>query len=154
MRGLLIGVVVVAVLAILAFFLVSMNNDDSSEKMSSDQSTNQSTTDNSDQSGTDNTSFNEASSAVTVSYTGSEFSPSSTTLKSGGSLTWTNSSNEEVQIGVNPHPSHTGDKAITGGEFVVALGPGESKTIVVSTAGTFGYHNHLNSDDRGTIIVQ
>ncbi len=156
MRGLIIGVVVVAVLAILAFLFVNSNKDSSKENKTIDQeaadTTTESSNDNS-QSSTDNTAV-EVPESVTIVYTNTGFSPKSAMMKVGGSLTWTNNSDDEIQLGVNPHPGHTGDRSITGGEFVVALGKGESKTIVVSENGTFGYHNHLNPDNKGTITVQ
>jgi len=34
------------------------------------------------------------------------------------------------------------------------LQPGEEKSVVVSKVGTFGFHNHGNSLEEGTIVVE
>jgi plastocyanin len=91
---------------------------------------------------------------VTVTYNGSGFSPSSAQLEVCENLVWSNNSSSQVEIGVDPHPVHSGDKEITDGQFSLMVGPGESKTVVVEKAGTFNYHNHLDSGQTGTIVVR
>lgn len=155
MRVLIIGVVVVAILAILAFVLVNGSGNNSEENNSSESSTTNSETTTSEESpSTTETESNATASNVTITYTNDGFSPSSATLKTGGAITWVNSSNGELQIGVNPHPTHTSDKAITEGEYVLTVSQGQSKVVTISKAGTFGYHSHLFPDDRGSITVQ
>jgi len=158
MRGLIIAVVLVAILASLTFVFVS-NSNSNNEESTSNQDNSQATdanTDNSQDSSTadDSNNSSETVSSVTISYTDNGFSPSSTSLKLGGTLTWVNNSGSELQVAVNPHPTHTGDKAITEGEFVLALSQGQSKTVTVNKSGTFGYHNHLESGDTGSIRVE
>lgn len=94
------------------------------------------------------------STRVIITYSSSGFSPSTVTAKSYGKITWVNKSDRQVKIGANPHPIHTGNKEVSGGEFTLDLQPGEEKTVVVSKVGTFGYHNHLNSSEEGTIVVE
>ncbi len=142
MRNLVIGVVVVAVLLLGGYLLMNGSKKPTSSNNSStntNTSTNNSTT---------------ASDSVTVTYTDSGFTPSSVTLKKGGTLTWKNDASDQVQIGVNPHPVHTGNRAITNGEFTLDLNPGDTKTITINDTGTFGYHDHLDPTISGTIIVQ
>jgi len=91
---------------------------------------------------------------ATITYTSSGFSPSKITVKSGGKITWVNSSDREVAVGANPHPLHTGNREVSGGEFTLNLKPGEQKTVTVEKVGTFGYHNHLNASEDGTIVVE
>lgn len=91
---------------------------------------------------------------TTITYSSAGFSPSTVTIKNGSKITWVNKSDKQVKIGANPHPIHTGNKEISGGEFTLDLRPGEEKTIVVSKVGTFGYHNHLNVSEEGTIVVE
>lgn len=91
---------------------------------------------------------------VIITYSSSGFSPSTVTVKSGGKITWVNKSDKQVKIGANPHPIHTGNREISGGEFTLDLQPGEEKTVDVSKADAFGYHNHLNASEVGTIIVR
>lgn len=90
----------------------------------------------------------------TITYTSNGFLPSTLTIKVGTDVAWVNKSSEQVKVGVNPHPIHTGDRVITNGEFTLDLAPGESKTVTVNKTGTFGYHNHLNPSQTGTISVQ
>ncbi|OGY26511.1 MAG: hypothetical protein A2Z11_00820 [Candidatus Woykebacteria bacterium RBG_16_43_9] len=96
----------------------------------------------------------EEGSSVTITYTSSGFSPSEVTIKSGGTVTWVNNSDGQIQIGANPHPVHTGNKEVSSGGFVLTLQPGEQSTVTMSKVGTFGYHNHLNSSQGGTITVE
>ena len=96
----------------------------------------------------------ETQNKTTITFDGSGFSPSSTTVKSGGSITWVNSSSQDIEIGANPHPIHTGNKEVSGGEFTLKLTPGQSKTVTVTKVGTFGYHNHLSSSQGGSITVE
>src|SRR3990167_6754310 len=100
-----------------------------------------------------NTSENNQS-AATIKYTSSGFSPANVTIKSGGKITWVNDSGEEVQIGANPHPIHTGNKEVSGGDFTLNLAPGKSKSVVIKKTGGFGYHNHLDSSEGGKITVE
>ena len=142
MRNIYIGVVVILFLGIGAFVFFQ-NNPAKNDSTSSSISTN-----------TENTSSSEAKDAVTITYTSSGFSPNTVIVKSGGLITWMNNSDEQVQVGVDPHPSHTGNKEITGNEFTLDLDKGQQKTMTVNKTGTFGYHNHINADETGTIIVK
>lgn len=96
----------------------------------------------------------ESESGTTITYTSSGFSPSDVTIKSGGSITWVNDGDSEIQIAANPHPIHTGNKEVSGGGFVLTLQPGEQATVTISKTGTQGYHDHLNSSQGGTITVE
>ncbi len=86
----------------------------------------------------------------TISYTSSGFSPASLTVKAGTTITIKNDSSRLLQFDSNPHPDHTDDPELNVG----TISPGKSKTVTVTTTGTHGYHNHLNSSDTGTIVVQ
>jgi plastocyanin len=96
----------------------------------------------------------EGSSEVTITYSSDGFSPSSVKVNSGGTVTWANNSTKEVEIGANPHPIHTGNKEVSGGEFVLKLASGEKSSVTVTKTGTFGYHNHLDSSQGGSITVE
>ncbi|OGY25227.1 MAG: hypothetical protein A2864_02155 [Candidatus Woykebacteria bacterium RIFCSPHIGHO2_01_FULL_39_12] len=91
---------------------------------------------------------------VTITYSNGSFSPSEVTVNSGSKITWLNNGDQEIKIGANPHPIHTGNKEVSGGDFTLNLAPGESKSVVVTKTGSFGYHNHLNSSEGGTITVK
>jgi plastocyanin len=87
----------------------------------------------------------------TVTYTDSGYSPASITIKVGDSVTFKNQSSSDVRTASNPHPIHTGLKGFDAGR---GYAPGEDYTFTFTKVGTFGYHNHLNPSDGGTIIVQ
>lgn len=86
--------------------------------------------------------------SVTLSATG--FSPATLTIKSGTTVTWTNKSGEEATVNSDPHPSHTDYLPLNLGKFA----DGETLKLTFTKPGTYGYHNHLNPSEKGTIIVQ
>lgn len=88
--------------------------------------------------------------AATIIYSNSGFSPSKITVKSGDSVAIKNTSPGDMQFDSDPHPVHTDDEELNAG----AVAPGQTVTFTVTTKGTFGYHNHLNPSDTGTIVVQ
>jgi len=88
--------------------------------------------------------------ASVISYDGNSFSPASTTVKSGQTVTFKNTSNTAVQVDSDPHPIHTDDTDLNVGN----IDPGGSKTITVTKIGSFGFHNHLNPSQKGHITIQ
>jgi len=114
-------------------------NTESNTSTSSDTPTTTSPTQNDDQ-----------NSATTITYTDSGFSPKTLTVKSGTTVTIKNASSGPLQFDSNPHPDHTDNTELNVG--VVASR--QSRTFTVTRTGTFGYHNHLNDSEQGTIIVQ
>jgi plastocyanin len=105
--------------------------------------TNQNTT-------TATSSTDTTSAAATITYTDNGFSPFTTSIKAGQSVTITNNSSLPLQFNSNPHPAHTDNPQLNVG----LIAKGQSKTIVLTATGTWGYHNHLSSSDTGTITVQ
>jgi len=88
--------------------------------------------------------------AATIIYSDNGFEPASVTVKSGDTLQVTNSSSRNVQFDSDPHPAHTDNSELNVG--VVTMG--KSTTFVVTKSGTFGFHNHLKSSDKGSITVE
>lgn len=100
-----------------------------------------------------NTSQSEDSAAAgqpVITYTDEGFSPATLTVKAGTKVTVTNESGQDLKFSSNKHPVHTDDPELNQD----TLSPGESQTFTVTKKGTFGYHNHLNPDKTGTIVVQ
>ncbi len=85
-----------------------------------------------------------------ITYTNSGYSPKVITVKSGTTVTIKNESSRNMQFDSDPHPAHTTNEELN----VEDVRPGQSQTFVVKRTGTFGYHNHLNASQTGTIIVQ
>jgi hypothetical protein len=107
-----------------------------------------------DQSGeqnADNTSRDTTKQAdVTITYDGQGFTLSSASVKSGGTVTISNSSDRDLRFQSDPHPIHTDNAELNVGE----VAPGKSVTITLTNKGTWGFHNHLNHGQTGSITVE
>lgn len=91
-----------------------------------------------------------AQAAATITYSANGFSPATTTIKSGQSVTFKNTSSSEVQVDSDPHPIHTDNEDLNVG----TIAPGQSKTVVLTKKGAFGFHNHLNPGNTAHITIQ
>jgi plastocyanin len=89
-------------------------------------------------------------STATITYSNSGFSPETITVKTGDTVTIKNTSSRTVEFDSDPHPAHTTNTELN----VNKVAAGQSETFKVVRTGTFGYHNHLNASETGTIIVQ
>ena len=84
-----------------------------------------------------------------VSYGENGFSPSSLTVKEGTTVKFKNtSSGSSMWIGSDPHPTHTQHS-----EFD-QLKTGDEYSFTFTKKGTWGYHNHVRANARGTIVVE
>lgn len=89
---------------------------------------------------------------VTVQYTGSAFSPSTATINVGDTVRFENTGRTAaVWPAANPHPIHT---SVPGFDARRPLDTGGYYEFTFTKPGKFGYHNHLNPSQTGTIIVQ
>ena len=94
-----------------------------------------------------------------VSYTDSGFSPSTITITLGTTVKFQNNASVAMRVSSNPHPVHT-SYPTTGGcvgstfDSCANIAPGSSWSFTFDKAGTWGYHNHLNPGETGTVIVQ
>ncbi len=91
-----------------------------------------------------------ASAQNTITLTQNGFSPSTLTIKVGTTVTWINKSGTQATVNSNPHPIHTDYPPLNLGSF----SNGAILSLIFNKAGTYGYHNHLNPGQTGTIIVQ
>lgn len=139
MRNIYIGIVVILVIA--GIFVLVQNSGNKKANNSTTSSDNTSTT---------NQTSSEASSSGTITYSDSGFSPSTLTIKAGGQLTVTNSSSSTVQFDSEPHPIHTDNNELNIG----TINAGESKTVTLNKTGDWGYHNHLDSGQKGRVTVK
>lgn len=96
----------------------------------------------------------EAKAEVTIVFGDSGVVLSTSTVKSGGKITWTNNTQANVEVGSDPHPQHTTNQEITGGNFVIDLAPGASSTVTITKTGTFGFHDHEKPSVEGMVAVQ
>lgn len=91
---------------------------------------------------------------ATVTFSGSSVSPATVTIKAGESVILANSSSKQVQVGSDPHPTHTANQELSNGQFTLSIASGASATVTLNKVGTWGYHDHLNPTVKGTVVVQ
>lgn len=97
--------------------------------------------------------------SVSVSYDGNGFSPATVTIVQGTSVVFKNNSSKDLRVASDPHPLHNGYPT-TGGcvgstfDSCQTIPPGSSWTFRFDIVGSWGYHNHLNPSQRGTVVVQ
>lgn len=173
--GKTIGIIVVIVLVAVAIFLVigftggsetesnsntasdaeaNLNSDFLEESDATDTVLENTNTESLDTANVNEEIITETSGAeqdVTVTNTG--FSPKSLTIKAGDSVTWTNTSTRTVYVAPDEHPAHQKYAGIWDDDESGNIAPDESYTVTFSQAGTYTYHDHLNSTFTGTIIV-
>ena len=87
---------------------------------------------------------------ATIKLTKSGFDPQTATVKVGSKVIWINGSGEDATVNSANHPTHQLYPLLNLGEFA----DGESLSLVFNTAGTYRYHNHLDSSVFGSIIVE
>lgn len=87
---------------------------------------------------------------VVVEFDGKSFSPETVSLKAGGRLTINNKSNVNMWPASNDHPTH---KLYPEFDSLKPILPGESYTLILSKAGTWGYHDHLQPTIKGQIVI-
>lgn len=87
----------------------------------------------------------------TVTITANGFSPDNITIKAGDTVTWINSDTQNHQVASDPHPIHTLYPPLNN---VGLLQPGEQKSLTFPDSGTHGYHDHLNPNSKGSVIIQ
>lgn len=101
---------------------------------------------------------------VTVLYGPNGFAPSTITINQGDTVTFTNNGGDEMWVASAPHPTHQGYDGTTKDQHCAAgySGPapfdqcaaGTTFSFKFDKVGTWAYHNHGNSRDFGTVIVQ
>ncbi len=103
-----------------------------------------------------------AQTSATVTYSTNGFSPSPVTIKKGGTVTFVDSNPaRDMWVASAQHPTHTAYSGTTLAEHCDdatdtsfdQCKAGSSYSFTFTKAGTWNYHNHLNSSDFGQIIV-
>lgn len=91
-----------------------------------------------------------ANSGTEIVYTDRGFSPETLTVKAGTAIKIINKSSSPLEFSSDDHPTHTKHPEYN----MDTIAAGGSGTLEVKTTGTWGYHNHLRSQDTGKIIVE
>lgn len=141
MNKVLIGVIIIAALLVIGF--LSMNRSSNIQQTNTQQSTPPVATQQA-------TSSAQPVEQNTITLTASGFSPETLTIKAGDKVTWANKSGADAAVNSNPHPVHTDYPPLNLGSFK----DGENLSLTFDQAGTYGYHNHLNPSQTGTIVVE
>lgn len=93
--------------------------------------------------------------AVTITATDAGFDPGEVTINAGESVTWVNNSSRTIQVGSANHPTHTVNPELTGGQYVIEIPAGGSKTVSAGTkVGRWAYHDHLKPSQHGTVVIK
>ncbi len=96
------------------------------------------------------TTNDNANASTIIFYSNDGFSPASSTVKTGSTVTVKNASSRKLEFASDPHPVHTENQELN----IEAIPSGESKTFTVTKVGTWGFHNHLRPADTGTLTVE
>ena len=100
-----------------------------------------------------------------VLYTNNGFAPQIFTVKQGEEVTFMNQSSNPMWVATAIHPTHTvypGSgiaKCATAEESTIfdackPIAPGEEWSFTFTEKGSWGYHDHLSPNYRGTITVE
>lgn len=85
-----------------------------------------------------------------VNVLSSGFEPKEITIKTNTIVTWVNKSGGPVAINSDNHPTHLLYPFLNLGEFA----DGSSIQAKFEKPGKYTYHNHLNPEQKGTVIVE
>lgn len=89
--------------------------------------------------------------SVEVDYTATGFSPATVTVKKGTTVKFINKSDGQMEVASNPHPIHTDYPGFD--QYKSAQKGQMEYDFTFEKVGTWGYHNHLNPTDTGTVVV-
>ena len=89
--------------------------------------------------------------SVVISYTDSGFGQARAVINPGDSVVFRNDSSRSFWPASDPHPAHTELSAF---DARSAVAPGQSYTMTFEQSGNWGFHNHLNSSEMGTVSVR
>ncbi len=79
------------------------------------------------------------------------FNPSTITVKQGDWVVFVNKDTQPHWPASNPHPTHTD---LPGFDALRRIARGDSYKYQFKKAGTWGFHDHLNPSNGGSVTVQ
>lgn len=88
---------------------------------------------------------------TTVKINSGGFSPQQITIKKGEAVTWINDDTMQHQVNSAPHPEHTDYSPLNS---IGLLNSGAQKSLTFPDAGTYHYHDHLNPQLFGAVVVR
>ena len=93
----------------------------------------------------------EQSDTKTVIYTNAGFSPQVLRVPKGTQVTFRNDTTSPMWVASDPHPTHTN---YPGFDALKSMNQGQVYVFTFTKTGSWGYHNHLNPSQGGTIVVE
>ncbi len=104
---------------------------------------------------------NTAPMSATITYNGDSFSPSSVTIKKGGTVKWVNTSGGSMWVASAQHPSHTVYSGTareshcpdTSGTAFDQCAGGGDYSFTFNKVGSWNYHDHINANLFGKVVV-
>ena len=101
---------------------------------------------------------------ATVTYGPNGFSPATVTIAAGGTVTFVDQGGPRMWVASDPHPTHEGYDGTTRSQHCATGYTGAAPfdqctasttyTFTFQKTGSWGYHNHANESDKGTVVVQ
>lgn len=79
------------------------------------------------------------------------FHPQTLSIDAGDTVKFENKSSDDAWPASNVHPTHL---LYPGFDAKKPLLPGDSYSFTFTKTGSWGYHNHLEPDVQGTIVVK
>lgn len=148
-KNLLVGLVIAA-LAAVGFVIVS-NNSKTQAPTQNTQDHSQ-TNEHSAMEEPSATSGNETmgEEEIEVTLTENGFQPKSITIGVGDKVVWENESGNNATVDSAQHPTHLTYPKLNLGGFQ----DGEELELVFDEPGTYSYHDHLNPERVGTVVVE
>lgn len=86
----------------------------------------------------------------TIVFTDDGFAQSEYRFAEGTAIRVENQSSMDMQFSSNDHPAHRENPELN----MALLGAGESGTITPPGKGTYGFHDHINDQYTGTLIIE
>jgi plastocyanin len=86
----------------------------------------------------------------TIIFSESGFTPENLTVEPGTTVTIVNNSPRNIDFASDDHPTHLLNPELNAGIIL----SGEMTEIIVNTTGSWGYHDHLDATQTGTITVE
>jgi plastocyanin len=87
---------------------------------------------------------------TTVTITNSGFDPAVVNIKTGTTVVWMNKSGQNATVNSDIYPNNLLWSFLNLGEF----DNNSNVSVVFEKSGKYTYHNQLNPDQKGTVVVQ
>lgn len=88
--------------------------------------------------------------SVSITLTDTGFTPKDITVKTETRVIWINKSGKNATVSSADHPTHQVYPRLNLGEF----GDSSSVQLVFDEKGVYGYHNHYEAGENGTVTVE